>query len=253
MTPTRQQITEAKQYVLDRVEAELSSVSALDTRLLRAARDIIRIARKYNVPPERFRFSADTRLQREVDAVIARLKEEILSDIQTCSLASGKSGREEVIAFLEEKQYGKTLRQRIDTYARRWKYEIEAFIAAALIKGIAATSIENAYRQHYKNPYAFINGEKGAAVRLQGASYGAGRSNLSYNMLSSLSRNSVATAWMHADRVEAERGGATGFYSYRGSSYPCTYCDSKVGYHPISEFPGTWHPRCKCYFIFVNR
>ena len=65
MTPTRQQITDAKQYVLDRVEAELSSVSALDTRLLRAARDIIRIARKYNVPPERFRFSADTRLQRE--------------------------------------------------------------------------------------------------------------------------------------------------------------------------------------------
>lgn len=69
--------------------------------------------------------------------------------------------------------------------------------------------------------------------------------------LSLLTTFAVTEGWMRWWGLNAVRNGAKGFYSYRGSSYPCSYCDSMVGYHPMADYQGAWHPHCKCYFIFI--
>lgn len=249
--PTEQQINEAKQYVLRRVQAELGAVSVLEDSLLEAAEEIIRIAGKYNIPPAKFRFSANKKLKSEVDEIITWLKSVLSYYAIKYAALSGKADEEKAWGIINRKIKGKTFSQRLDTYANRWQFEFEAFLAAAMAKNLTAAAIENRYGQAFKNPYPFIRGTKGEAVRLSGVSYGTGKSNLSYNMLSGLMRNTVADAWMQADAGTAVAGGAMGFYSYRGSSFPCPYCNSMAGYHPIADFPGIWHPNCKCYFIFV--
>ena len=69
--------------------------------------------------------------------------------------------------------------------------------------------------------------------------------------MSLLASFAVAEGWMYWWGLNGKRNRATGFFSFRGSSYPCDLCNSMVGYHPISEYVGIWHPHCKCYFVFV--
>ena len=52
--------------------------------------------------------------------------------------------------------------------------------------------------------------------------------------------------WKEDDNVE-------GWYTIRGSNYPCEYCDSQVGIiHPKSEMFYGYHPRCCCIMIPVT-
>lgn len=69
--------------------------------------------------------------------------------------------------------------------------------------------------------------------------------------LSVLTTYAVTEGWMRWWGINGERKESKGFYSYRGSNYPCSLCDSMTGYHPMSEYMGAWHPHCRCYFIFV--
>ena len=248
--PTEHQIEEAKSYVLRRVQAEQNILSRLDDYLLQAADKIIEISSRYNISPSLFRFSANKNLQNEVNEVIAWLKSILESYTLEYSSIPGKIEEKDLWPIINRERNGKTFRQRLHTYASRWGFELEAFIAAGLLKAMTTEAIQDAYKKNYRHPYNFIEG-KGEAVRLKGASYGTGRYTITRNMLSTLLRATVADAWMMADMETAKLNGATGFYSYRGSSYPCSLCDSMTGYHPIIDFPGIWHPNCKCYFVFV--
>ena len=60
-------------------------------------------------------------------------------------------------------------------------------------------------------------------------------------------------AWMRQMRQNYEDEGAEGFYVMRGSTYPCDYCQSYVGFHQIDEaeaFPPQ-HANCACFAIPV--
>ena len=248
--PTEQQIQEAIDYVLRRVQAEQNIVSRLDRRVVEAAGEIISLAMKYDIPPSMFRFSRNAALKRKVEEIISRLKEELSLQVAEYAGIPEKTDEDGMWAIINRKRNGKTFAQRLDIYSGRLEFEIEAFIAAGLLRSLSRNEIVQAYERHHKRPYDFIQGN-GSAVRLQGVSYGVGKSNVAYNALSTLLRSTVADAWMMADMKEAEKKGATGFHSYRGSSYPCSLCDSMTGYHPLSDFPGIWHPNCKCFFVFV--
>ena len=79
--PTDEEIRRAKEYLVLRLSAERLAVSSLDSALLSAARRIVAISRRYNIPPERFRFSADPRLQAEVRDVLALLRDALYDRI----------------------------------------------------------------------------------------------------------------------------------------------------------------------------
>ncbi len=259
MRYTDKDIDEAKAFILRRVEAEISMQAHLEDALLRAAREIINISYRYKIKASLFRFSTNPNLKKEVDAVLARLREEIYEYTETLSVAVDKSEEDDIVAFINEESYGHTLKERIDIYTNRYRYELEAFIASGLLFGMGATKLLSNVRASLSNPYnnelfrrAVVRGGMEATrIKTGGISYGKGHSNSARNLLVTLTRGMVGDAWMNVYGTHAYSKGAVGFYSFRGSSYVCNHCDSMIGYHPIQEYQGRWHINCRCYFVFV--
>ncbi len=257
--PTRQQIQEAKDYIKLRLRAEISMQDNLEKALLQAANEIVDISMRYGIKPSFFRFSANKELNDEVNKVLDKLRGIIYDYTETLSVYDRENDRDAIVAFINREDHGKTLSERINIYSNRFKYELEAAIAAGMIAGIGSEKIKDNIKSNLKSPYSdpyfkrAVEGGNSSATRIKtdGISYGVGKSNSAYNSLNTLTRFVVGSAWMWFWGIEHKNKGAAGFYSYRGSSYPCSYCDSMVGYHPISDYQNQWHIRCCCYFVFV--
>lgn len=257
--PTDKQIEEAKEFLRTRIDAELSSSNNIEKYMIEAAQDIAEISNRYNISPRLFRFSANESLRNEVDEVIRRLKVRIIYATETLSVYDREEDKDDIIAFLNTERYGKTFKERVSEYANRYKFELEAAIAAGLFLNRGQKDIISMIRRCLSAPYnnsdikaSFGKGLRATRIETKGISYGVGKSNSAYNLITSLSRNEIASAWMWWYGEQAAKGGATGFYSYRGSSYPCAICNDNAGvFHPISEYYGHYHPRCCCYFVFV--
>lgn len=259
MAYTQKEIDEAKAFILRRVEAEISMQNHLDDALLKAAKEIVAISYKYRIKASLFKFSTNESLKKEVDDVLARLREELYEYTEYISLAvNDKDG---IIAFINEKTYGHTLKERISTYTNRYKYELEAFIAAGLLHNMDISKLLSTIRTNISAPYnnnlfrnSVIRGGMAATrIKSNGISYGQGHSNSARNLLNTLTRNTIAGAWMWVYGNQAKSKGAIGFYSFRGSSYPCNFCDEQIGYHPIEEYRGYWHINCRCFFVFAYK
>lgn len=259
MKYTDKDIEEAKAFIRKRVEAEISMQTHLDEALLWAAREIARISYKYKVSASQFRFSVNPNLLREVDEVLARLREMLYEYTETLSRAVDEEQKDDIVAFINEETYGRTLKERINTYTNRYKYELEAFIAAGLLAKKPIEALVTTIKTNLSNPYnnqlfrdTVVRGGMAATrITTGGISYGRGHSNSARNLLNTLARNTVGAAWMHIYGMDAYKNGAVGYYSFRGSSYPCGLCDSMIGYHPIQDYQGLWHNNCRCYFVFV--
>ena len=256
MVPGKNDIRQAREYIRQRLAAEESMRGSLGAFMEEAAKRIVEIAYKYRVPPAMFRFSRNKELQEEADEVIRWLERQIMETAHRLSMLEWGNESQVETDSIFGKNHGKTFMQRNGIYCRRFKYELEGSIAAALIIGASKEKLLQSIKEHFKSPYTnpiFLQAmkEKSSATRLlsNGISYGAGRTNSMYTALEKLSTHAVSQGWMKhwGDMHE----GAEGFYSFRGSSYPCATCDNMAGYHPISEYQGGWHLHCVCYFVFI--
>ena len=134
-TPDKKQIEKAKEYLRKRLSAENSMKDNLEKAMTRAAEKIVDISCRYNIPPSQFRFSADTCLQKEVDEVIRWLKERVEDLTFTLAVSGHTDEREEIIDYINRENHGKTFRQRNSIYTGRYKYELEAAVAAGIFLG----------------------------------------------------------------------------------------------------------------------
>lgn len=259
MNYTDKDIEEAKAFVRKRIEAEISMQNHLEEALMWAAKEIIAISYKYKIKPELFKFSTNNKLLKEVNEVLKQLREMLYEYTETLSVAADRKQKKDIIALINEKTYGHTLKERINTYTERYKYELEAFIAAGLAAGYAQKKLLDTVKANISAPYTnhlFRNtvirgGMAATRIKTAGISYGQGHSNSARNLLNTLTRNTIGQAWMNLYGTNAARNGAIGFYAFRGSSYPCRICQSQVGFHPMSEYTGEWHLNCRCYFVFI--
>ena len=254
--PKNDSIEEAKRYIKERLEAELSMENNLNKFMNEAASRIVDAAYRHKIPPRDFRFSRDKKLEAEVDAIIRELKSRIEDAMITLATSASESDKDGIVAFVTKENHGKTFAERSNIYCQRFKYELEGAIAAGLLLDVSKEKLKNSISLNLKHPYAnpyFKEAlkDKSAATRLtsNGISYGRGKTNSMFTALSRLTRHGVSQGWMkHWGDAHA---GASGFYSYRGSSYPCHVCDAMLGFHPMEEYQGGWHLRCKCYFVFI--
>lgn len=259
MTYTEKDINEAKAFIRNRVEAEISMQNHLDEALIWAAKEIISISYRYKIKASLFKFSTNKKLKCEVDEVIAKLREMLYEYTESLSIAVDEDSEDNIIAYINEGTYGKTLKERMSIYSNRYKYELEAFIASGLLASMPEDELLSSIRSNLSAPYnnelfrksVTQGGMAATRIQTKGVSYGQGHSNSARNLLNTLSRNTIADAWMYMYGMHAKGNNAIGFYSFRGSSYPCSYCDSMVGFHTIDEYKGHWHPNCRCFFIFV--
>lgn len=259
MGPTDEEIRRAKEYIVLRLRAERLAVSTLDDTLLSAARRIVSISRFYNLPPEKFRFSADPRLQRDVQEVLALLRDALRSRIEGIDTFEDGEDKTFVATILTEPDNGKTFGQRLAEYISRWGYELEATIAAAGLEGIKDTTrIVDGIREYmdrpYDNPWMKDHQGEGEAVRLNTIPhYGKGRHIAAKSAMALLLTTVVAKGWMQNWARINE--GKKGYYVFRGSSYPCEVCDFQTGFpHEASDKAGLppYHPNCCCYVVYTN-
>jgi hypothetical protein len=107
---TDKDIQEAKAFIRKRVEAEISMQNHLDEALLWAAKEIISISYKYKIKASLFKFSVNPELNKEVDAVLARLREMLYEYAETLSIAVDTSQKDDISGFINEESYGHTLK-----------------------------------------------------------------------------------------------------------------------------------------------
>lgn len=249
----------AKTFVMQRIVAENNADLEIRRKIREAIEKITEIAYRYKISPLLFRFSANKNLERQVDEVIRELKEFILEATLQQAYIDGDVD-EETNEFVLSPYKGKTFRQRIAIYCERFKYEIEAGIAAALIMGrrkkYAANHIYKFIRMPYSNPDIITAIERGSASATRlvtgGVSYGVGHTNVMYNAISLLAKHTVSEARMRWFYREKRRNGAFAFMVKRGSTFPCALCDEQTTYLHIEGDPlPPFHPHCVCIAIPV--
>ena len=216
MATQAKELEEAKQFLRSRLSAEQAMAKGLSEALLIAANKLLKIYRDYGYTMGDKSALLNPSLVAEVEDVIRKLKDELYEDVELLCESADKSDRDFIIALINESIYGQTLKGRIS----KWVDDFSTWVMSAALMG--------------KTELSHIPMETGPQHGLE-----------------RLTRHTIAIAWSQEEL--RKHPDAVGFYSQRGSSYPCAQCDSMVGWHPISEYPlGGWHPNCMCIFIFTT-
>lgn len=258
--PSDRDIEEAKEYLRGRLQAERSMDRNLRTAMLRAAEKIISISRKYGLSPKMFRFSIDPNLKREVDAVIAELRDTIEDYTYTLAVATHNDKEDDIYAYINRYSYGKTFPERSAIYSNRYRYELEALIAASMLAGTSGEDTLRLISENLEHPYAnpdFIEAVKAGdmsatRIRTEGISYGVGRTSSSFTAMRNLTVFAVAEGWMRYWYLMGAEQGAKGFITFRASSFPCQICDEyAMRPHPMSDPYPPLHNHCVCGMAFI--
>lgn len=257
--PTDKEIEEGKEYLHQRLDAELSMRTNLQIVMIEAAKQIIDISYRYKISPELFRFSANRQLQKEVDAIILSLLEIIEDYTYTLAVATHEDNKNAIVAYITRESYGKTFAQRTREYVDRFSKEVETAIAAGLLLNLSKDRLLSSIRQSAKTPLLNEYIQKVISdgypivsrVGVQ-ESFGVGRTVSSWIALSDLTEYAVAEGWMKHWELQTKASGAVGFFVMRGSSYPCNICDDKVGFHTEWDKLPPYHGHCKCFVVPIS-
>lgn len=257
--PTDKEIEEAKEYLRQRLDAELSMRTNLQIVMIEAAKQIIDISYRYKISPELFRFVANRQLQEEVDAIILSLLEIIEDYTYTLAVATHEDNKDAIITYITRESYGKTFTQRAREYVDRFSKEVETAIAAGLLLNLSKDKLLSSIRQSVKTPLLNEHIQRAISkgysiisrIGVQ-ESFGVGRTVSSWTALSDLTEYAVAEGWMKHWELQAKASGAIGFFVMRGSSYPCNICDDEVGFHVEWDKLPPYHGHCKCFAVPVS-
>lgn len=229
--PKQSDIAQAKEYLRRRLAAEVSMEHYLDRKLLAAARKIISLAYGRHIPPTLFSFEYDPFLAAEVTNIINALVDEIEEYNLLIATMTDREDKDALVPYIYREIDGATYRDRLNLYATKFKLELQHFIATQMMLGFSKTDTS----QHIAAEYKHLKEGKGYA---------------SYPRLLTLTRHTIADAWMHADMEYHIRKGAIGFISRRASNYPCQLCDDMARvFHTFAEPYPPYHPHCVCIAI----
>ena len=272
--PSQEDMRLAKQYILMRDETAREAWNIASEFIMQAAAELVRIAYKYNIPPEKFSFdsSVSKPMMEEVEGVMNELDETLFLLLQerATECARNEENRLWLIALLLTLGHrNMNLRQTLHAYEWRMLHQVGALIASALYAGTTVSEAERFVRKYINNftsspqytktqPYRqlfqqpFIrNG--GAPTFPDGSPNVRGVPAGGFDALRQLLSVAITHTWMKNQLLEMQQDGCAGYYQLRGSAIPCGMCDSEVGFHAGCDpeddpFP---HPNCMCYRIPV--
>ena len=274
--PTQEDMRIAKEYVLKRDDAARLAWDMASEYIMAAVEQIVRVAYKYNIPPEKFSFdsSVNKKMMEEINNIMDELDDTLfeLLQVESTSCTKDKDNKLWLIALLITLGHRKmSFRETLQAYEWRMLHQVGAIIASSKYEKLPMSTtlanirqyiskinqnpqlnqVTSKYRQLFSNPY-INNGGK--------ATYPDGSPNVrgvpieGFNAIKMLFGNAIAHIWMRNQMLEwSQNSGIAGYYQMRGSNYPCSICDDEVGFHENADpnndpFP---HVNCKCYRIPV--
>lgn len=265
---TEDDIRKGKNFVLRRESASRGLASLVDALLADAAAKITQICYKYGVEPTSFQISYqyNEAMMEEIGKVMDELEEEILDLTMDYSArcTQDKEKKNALILWVLTLGKGnKALKASLEDRLRMFLKDVEAMVVAANVAKFdvtkAVTIIKSNLHTVYQMPgmqAAFGNASLYNAEYIRSRCVKAGyrgNSNSEANNIDRFVRMTVQMAWMHYHQQLYEEQGAAGYYVLRGSTYPCELCQSKVGFHDISDkdsFPPQ-HYHCVCFTVPV--
>lgn len=247
----------AKKYMRRRIAVETTLAHSVKELILAAfARAAVLC---YGIKAESF--SMNTAYGKRIKSISANLKSSI-GDMLTASAStvvvlsdsknSHKSGLDPS-SFLDEQYYGSTARERLQQHCGHLLGEWKLWLAAMLQLKMSVSETSTLYRSYFTKPYSnpvIAAARKSAGgVRLPDMpSQLTGRYTGAAVSIDRLVRNTIERCYTEADFMSWTDMGITFVMVERGSSYPCSLCDSMTGVHPcddIMQLP-PYHPRCCC-------
>ena len=272
--PTQEDITAAKEYVLERSRAEIALASSVDDILKEYAEQMIRVCYKYNIDPQNFSFGANDSMRQEIYAILDDLLEELLSLIEEDSVPQKRKNKHygAIISWLATLgTHNKDLKWTTQYYISRFSKDVEALVAAMKFAGYDVNKAINRSKSilHtlYTSPEVLAAMKSGKMFNAEGIISGGtkydpfthkpsvGLSKYGATNLVTMARSTLAKAWMESLFLEKEEDGMTGYYVFRGSTYSCqNICDMQTGwFHPMSSgMVLPIHSNCYCYAVFVK-
>lgn len=273
--PTQKEVDDAKKFVLRRENYANILESRIDNILTDAAGRIAQICLKYNIPAKDFTMTSNQQMFDEVSEVMDEIDEQIMELIQQFAQAATKKESHKHLLLLWIATLGRgnmNLQQTLDGYLNRYLYDLEALIAAYKLRmennpsfkqSTAITQIKSAQHSVYTTPTVVsamrgVNQMQARYIRTHGVHKDdiplpiVGSSNSNANNVISMAKQTVQMAWMRELMLEArEDDSIAGYYVARGSSYPCDFCQSYVGFHPANDLDALppRHSSCFCYAI----
>lgn len=264
--PTEADVRTGKNYVLRRESAARGLSSLVDAMLEDAAEEITRLCYQYNVDPKDFLISSkyDEKLFEQIAQILDNLEDEILDIVLEYSMRCTESEKRRnillpwiVLLGRDNMNLRQTLEKRLLSFSRDLEAMIVAVRLAKYDMAKAITRIKSNLHAVYVMPEmiaAFKQASKLKAtyIKTKGVKHGnVGSSNSEANNIERFAKTTLQMVWMRNQRINYEEKGAAGYAVLRGSNYSCDLCDSKVGWHPITDtesFPPQ-HPSCVCYTV----
>ena len=215
-----------------------------------------------------FTFSKNKSIENKVDKIINNLS----TSIYNSAYDRAKKAVEEsfkqthkqyenkfLLSFMALNIGKKTIYDRINYYLSNFKYEIEAYVAIGLSKNYSATKISQLWNSNKKNPYGALifkqnKGKFSSKPLSKGVDVGSGYTSSSFVGLKDLEMNNTFQAYNYAlNEIWKEDDDIVGWYTIRGSNYPCEECDSHVHeFHNKRDMFYGYHPRCCCIMIPIT-
>lgn len=275
--PTQEDINNAKKFIVRRNDHASILESRVDAILVGAAGEIAEICLKYNTPARDFTMNANKQMFAEVEEVMDRIDEQIMSLIEQFStMVTDNQARKKLLAlYIASLGRGNNnLQQTLDGYLYRYLYDLEAIIASMklaqengskLTTAAIVSKVKSSQHAIYTTPevkqamsakniaamQAMYIRSHGRHIDNTGLSY-VGSSNSNANNILRMARTTMDMAWMRNLSIDyQENAEIVGFFVSRGSSYDCKICDSQVGFHAkgdLEELP-LYHPNCKCWVM----
>lgn len=245
---------ESSEYALLRTKARLACENALGKRLFDVARQIVLLSSKYTIGGKRINESS---FLAEAKKLTGTLVDKVEDDIATYSLLSCSKlniASDSIKDFLASEVFGKTSRSRTAFYLGCFAEDVVKMTKAGFLMGYSTDKILSAVRTGYKNPYvtSIITKARKKEADISLPSYGRGVNLSAYKNLVRNAQEMIAMAWGRAEQQYGKEHGAIGFLSFRGSSFPCAFCDDETTYvHKLGDPYPPYHPRCVCCIQFL--
>ncbi|NDV68606.1 hypothetical protein [Dysgonomonas sp. 25] len=262
------QKAEAKKYIDRVIDIMALSDAGIKDIIRNNAKKLIEKSFSYKDLGSAFHFSANEDLDQITTDILRQTQRQIFNAIyMDCYNADAIAHEKEnekhtdkyLLAFLAMQVAGETIEDRISLYARQFRDEIEAYIAIGISKGLNPTQILNYYLTFFKNPLASPlileairkQGYKAEVILQKGNLNKKNKYKSAHNNLVRLRQDSTMRAYNHAiNSIWLNNQNIAGWYTVRGSSYPCAVCDDHIGeFHSKDEFFYGWHPRCCCIML----
>lgn len=153
--------------------------------------------------------------------------------------------------WVESKRYDKTYLQRLYTYTLRLKFELEAFIAVGMVKGLTQNQITDWFMLNISSPHTvseILDAQGYLAVRTSGIlAVGTGGITSAYKSINRLNKDMILAGYFISNNKTWGKNGLRKWILVQNDSKTCAACQANIGLtFPAEEHVVQVHLNCRC-------